>query len=93
MPPPDSPPLASRLRRGLAALLVAGPALVSIGQTPAESPDAALDAIVATQMRAAGIKGLGAAIIVRGEVVKDPASMAHLQELLGLTAPTDPSGS
>lgn len=28
-----------------------------------------------------------------GEVVKDPASMAHLQELLGLTAPTDPSGS
>ena len=26
-----------------------------------------------------------------GEVVKDPASMAHLQELLGLAAPADPS--
>lgn len=28
-----------------------------------------------------------------GEVVKDPASMAHLQELLGLAAPADNSGS
>lgn len=27
-----------------------------------------------------------------GEVVKDPASMAHLQELLGLAAPTDNAG-
>lgn len=28
-----------------------------------------------------------------GEVVKDPTSMAHLQELLGLSAPSDPSGT
>lgn len=28
-----------------------------------------------------------------GEVVKDPASMAHLQELLGLSTPADPSGT
>lgn len=73
MTPIDSPTHPPRRRRrilhGLAPLLLAGPLLAAPGPTPAESPDAALDAAVATQMRAAGIKGLGAAIIVRGEVV------------------------
>ncbi len=57
------------LRPLLPTLLSLGAALSLAGRTPTATPDAALDQVVAEQMRRAGIVGVGAAILVRGEVV------------------------